>query len=729
MATYNYRIHPSIGLARVGNSEEYYLGPETIAGMPIKGQTLKGGLPIKPSTDSTPITSEDLRDSAGMLKKQAARFKIYQYADNGAYSYPAAESTEIKLGSKIDGKTVTDIIWTVHVANKKANCWVIGDSDGEGLILYENGDLPNLRNPAFMGQRNPDNTERLKNLIIDAGPRAINAANPQSIVRFDKETEASYVQSGTTITPLPNYPKQFPFSDGNESDYSQFSERITTLGDIQTEAGTGRLVVTGGYGKACGFNQQGKVDKDAKMPHDVDNNNWIDDTSDGPVTAVIVLKDDNTGEITTINIIQPAWVVTTDPAYAPQTLNAVSLWDDVYTTWVEQMGLLPDLYNPQETNNGNHGYNPAYQPSFDDDVSPTFNAAHLQMWNTGLNPKAIKSHKMMANLTEKPPSQFKVLPYIRNPHLTGKLLEEQDAKPLMPFSLGDSGKSFLMVTATQYFMLQQWDAGKCVKLDQPRLTAGEELDRTILMNCLGGRFSPGIDLTFIVYDVNLFNSDWKNPAVGAVRINSETLNYSSAQADEPFLGVGYTPLRPDKVEPGDICKFMAIPWHADYNSCATHTPSPNPGGSITADNLYSGVNTTLYWSWPAQRPVSVYTYDDLKANNGVFYENNLPAIPQRFSVRGEGTKAVNVNNNVPGESYHNGMMNVGRFQNRLNMLTNWHKIGVIIQSEAIKDYNYVDKDIFLEVESNFNGDFSNAVKEWPNYVNDKVEPPLPYPKG
>ena len=63
-------------------------------------------------------------------------------------------------------------------------------------------------------------------------------------------------------------------------------------------------------------------------------------------------------------------------------------------------------------------------------------------------------------------------------------LEEQDAKPLMPFSLGDSGKSFLMVTATQYFMLQQWDAGKCVKLDQPRLTAGEELDRTILMNCL-----------------------------------------------------------------------------------------------------------------------------------------------------------------------------------------------------------------------------------------------------
>ncbi|WP_208139618.1 hypothetical protein, partial [Shewanella algae] len=42
-------------------------------------------------------------------------------------------------------------------------------------------------------------------------------------------------------------------------------------------------------------------------------------------------------------------------------------------------------------------------------------------------------------------------------------------------------------------------------------------------------------------------------------------------------------------------------WHTDYNSCATHTPAPNPGGVITESNIYGGnINTSLFWSWPAQ---------------------------------------------------------------------------------------------------------------------------------
>jgi hypothetical protein len=52
-----YRIHPAIGMARVGNSEEYYIGPET-----------EGGLPIKPDTESDTITSNDLRDSEDKQK-------------------------------------------------------------------------------------------------------------------------------------------------------------------------------------------------------------------------------------------------------------------------------------------------------------------------------------------------------------------------------------------------------------------------------------------------------------------------------------------------------------------------------------------------------------------------------------------------------------------------------------------------------------------------------------
>ena len=102
------RIHPAIGIARVGTSREYYLGPETMAAEPGEG-VLTGGLPIKPGTDSTTITSGDLRDSDGKLKRQAARFKIYQYQDGDTYSYPSAGGEEVVIGSVVDGKKVKGI--------------------------------------------------------------------------------------------------------------------------------------------------------------------------------------------------------------------------------------------------------------------------------------------------------------------------------------------------------------------------------------------------------------------------------------------------------------------------------------------------------------------------------------------------------------------------------------------------------------------------------------------
>lgn len=69
-------------------------------------------------------------------------------------------------------------------------------------------------------------------------------------------------------------------------------------------------------------------------------------------------------------------------------------------------------------------------------------------------------------------------------------------------------------------------------------------------------------------------------------------------------------------------------------------------------------------------------------------------------------------------------MNVGRYQDRRNILTNWMRIGTIIQGPAIKDYPAdFDKDYYLEVESLFDKDESNKVIFWPNTVSDNVFPP------
>lgn len=690
------RIHPAIGLARVGNSEEYYLGPESMAGMPVAGQKVTGGLPIKPGTDSTTITSSDLRDSDGKLKRQAARFRIYQYQDTAPASYPAGAATEVIIGSQVGGKQVSDIIWTVHLANKKANCWEM-EGPEEGITGYENGQLPPIRNASFPPSADPSDLARLQKLVIDAGPRTLKAS-AKSTVTFDRQTVASYWnQTAGAITALPDYPQSFPASGGGSAPQAG-SDAITTLGAITTES-NGRLIVLGAYGRACGFDNQGNPDPDAALNADVDNDNWLDDTADGPVTAVLVFQDGSTQAIP-----GSAWVVSTDPAYAPQTLNAVSLWDDVYTTWVEQMQLLPALFS-------NGAYQTSFQPFFGDDVFPMLRAASLQMWNTNLPSTAIKSHANIDKLTETPP-KFNFMSFIRNPNIAAQF---QTGAPLMPLSLGDSGNSFLALSTSQYFFLEQWVAGKCIGAPRLPLGPGDALDKAILFNCLGGRFSPGIDLTFIVRDINLYNPNWHDPAVGTFRINMQALDYSTATRDTPFLGVGYIPLRQFPVQPGDLCKFMSIPWHTDYNSCATHAPSPNPGGALTQTNVFDGtVNTTLFWSWPAQRPVAVYTYDDLVANSG-----QLPT--QRYSLRGEGTAAVQQDD---GSGFNAPAMNVGRYQDRRGILLNWDKIGVVMQGAAIDGYNPAyPADYYLEVASLFAQDDSNLVEPWPNAVTDKTYPP------
>ena len=53
---YNYRIHPAIGIARVGNSEDYYLGPETMAGLGDANHTR--GLPIRKGQESQPMPTK-----------------------------------------------------------------------------------------------------------------------------------------------------------------------------------------------------------------------------------------------------------------------------------------------------------------------------------------------------------------------------------------------------------------------------------------------------------------------------------------------------------------------------------------------------------------------------------------------------------------------------------------------------------------------------------------------
>lgn len=686
------RIYPSINFARVGNSEEYLISPETAAGT-VNSSGEFGGLPINPQTQQT-IHADDFRDASGLVRRQAARYRLYHVEnDNGTYPSKAVVS-ELKIGDIVDGKTVKDIIWSAHIANKKNNNFSITDAAGEeeGIANYKQGNTPPVRNPTMSENAEQSPIEqlaeqsRLQQLIIDPGPRAVSTANNES-ANFDL-TEKANVEAivNAQRKTLANYPVSYP----SKTFTNRFdaNDNITTLGQMHIEPKTGRLLMLGGYGKTFSFTKNNEGTPPV-LAGPIDNDGWFDDVADGPVNALVIFE----GDHKPIEA-QGAWFVSTDPSYAPQTRNIVTTWDDIFNTWVEQLDLIPALYR-------DGSYNKDYKSSFVSDIHPIFNGAFLQQFNTNLPDMALKYHDRLSQImaSDDPTKKFSNFKSIvRNPNESA---QDQDPKR-MPLSLGDAGKSYLSMSATQYHMMSQWFEGNYT--DVPVATnEAESLERDVLLNCLGGRYSPGIELTFIVRDTNLYITDTQaRLSSGPFRIRAEALNYSNLAANKPVLGVGYVPLRSDPVQPGDLSKFMAQPWHTDYNSCAIHQPDPNkPAG-----------NNMLYWSWPAQRPVQVYprhacTYDK---------ETKTWRLgEQSFSIRGDGT-------------YTEYAQNLGRFQSYCDYVKNWEKTGFIIQGLKIDDEQggHYGERIFLEVASQYEGESNRVV---PGIPSQEYEAPIDEPKA
>lgn len=136
-----YRIHPAIGIARVGNtpSSEYFLGPE------LPNQRVKRSPDV--GTAVPPFKSD------GLVKRQAARFRIWEYTESdGVWT----ASREVSL----DDADVAELTWSVHLANRKASFFRF-----EGLAGSKQHNIPNDAK-----RRNEGAPERLE---IDPLPRSI----------------------------------------------------------------------------------------------------------------------------------------------------------------------------------------------------------------------------------------------------------------------------------------------------------------------------------------------------------------------------------------------------------------------------------------------------------------------------------------------------------------------------------------------------------------------------
>jgi hypothetical protein len=507
-----YRIHPSIGVARVGDSDDYYLAPESV-----------GGLPVNPS--GRPFLPEDFRDADGRLRRQGARFEIYRY-ENGDVGVP------VRPGA--DG--VERIEWTVHLANKKAAWYQFIVSAGSRGYAPDHP----LRNAAATSD------EERTALIIDPGPRTVRGPN--------QRIELSRAENPG------GYPMTFP-PDGLEP------AQIDSLGGLRSDAES-RLIVLGGYGNSGCI--PGPDGRPAPLEDYANNDGWFDDTADGPVRARLVLTDGRTVEVD-----HPAWVAVAPPRYAPELINIVTLYDTMYDAAVRGMQARPDIFSAGR-------WQPDFRPSFADDILPIIERIQRYAWVSAIPPHA---HDLDIAKLGDPDPRWRALrefylSVLRPPDAPNLESSPDHGMPLMPLLCGDNCfapgpplSSFLTLTQTQFFYMQQWAGGIFDPAPRPPLAPADALDRAALEQCVGGAFSPGIEVTWISRDT---------------RIYAEPLRIRAKRHVRPPLSLGQD--FADGLEPGDLCKYMALPWQADFNEC-----SQEEAGSRFA-----------YW-WPVQRPDYVFT--------------------------------------------------------------------------------------------------------------------------
>jgi hypothetical protein len=262
------KIYPPIGIARLGKSPDgFFIGPER---------------PL----DSTPPVG-GYRDAAGQIKRQAARFRLFGFDENG------------KLAGEVTFAEADEITWTVHVANTKAAA-----------------DRFFGRNDQNAGPRNAGVQDRAQ-LRLDSGPISVSGRNPN----FSDLAQAR--ATGRT--------KEFAI-------HQQFLGHVIqlTLGTVTTDD-EGRLLVLGGHGES-----RSPINATLHEPGSnfANHDGWYDDVSDGVVSATVRLKDG------TAPAVSSAWVIVGPPKYAPGIHHVVSLYDTLRQHAVDQQVMPSPFVDP-----------------------------------------------------------------------------------------------------------------------------------------------------------------------------------------------------------------------------------------------------------------------------------------------------------------------------------------------------------------------------------------------
>jgi hypothetical protein len=568
MAERQYRIHPAIGIARVGDAvrsdasnDFYFIGPE---------------LPeIAGNVDPASGAQGEFKTVDGAVKPQAARFRIFEYEkqDDGRF-HPLGE---VKTS---DGGRAVGITWTVALANRKANfCAFHGQAGAEDSPLFFASyvNAANARLRVRNAQKVKTAAERKKWLELEPPPQSIVGGSTGSVA-------------------------QFPIDRSNKTDDGS-KLNIRTLGELRTDA-DGRLIVIGGMGRSDfdpGLGQE-------TITHFANNDGWFDDVSDGPVDAKLTIDGVD-------HDVEAAWVVVAPPDFAPPVRSYRSMYDTLVDVIVREPTIPTDdglfagplahlaAMNQDWTRNGSIK---DYRPSFTRDIAPILTAimklerVHQHQMGPRARFHGSTSYLNFAALGG--PGSLKsdreaVFERLRDPNTFDATPTPAIAPSQMPAAYGDyyeavnnrggrNDPAYLhSVSKLQYALLRAWKNGDFVEdwgrvPPIPPAVTPEGLDRAALENMSGGAFFPGMEASWLFAKKEVWAKPFRvarNKTVGTIPVPGED--------------------RRDLVlEAGAFSQQMALPWQADFMDCAA-------GG--VADPSVVGNTRRVAW-WPANRPDEVF---------------------------------------------------------------------------------------------------------------------------
>jgi hypothetical protein len=544
-----FRIHPAIGVARIGNSRDgFFVGPET-AGL-FANIEASGAF-------------RSFRDVDGAILRQGARFRVFEYPDSGG------PPREVVIAGD-----VVDIEWRVHLANRKASFFVFDGQNGAddlylgrvaqpaGVQIKSDPDRTNLRNAGITGvareRLDIDPGEQLISKAINPGP--VELSNPNAEIPID------------------------------------------SLGTLRLDDG-GRLIVLGGRGQSAST-----ATPPAQIDEYANNDTWFDDAGDGSVKARIRFSDGRVVDADAAWVIvgPPDFA----PGIGNVVTLYDTLWDVAVREVAPLGGTAPSgaaalLAQQQAAWKASGGQTlVGFKPSFTRDVYPMLKRAlaarhtHVSgIDSPHFHQRTFGDVGLLATLDPGKKEQADALRQMIFKRMRDPASNVVDWKG-MPKGLGDDytplgnqedprPRTFLSLTRIQYAVLREWAAGNFVS-DWPGaeeviiatdVVTPDGLDQAAAENCVGGPFFPGIEVGWLIRLPQLYAEPFRLPV----------LPQPAADVSAPPLQVGALVFRP-----GFFSQQMALPWQADFYDCHKEREE-DPDG-----------NEHYFMWWTAHRPDDVF---------------------------------------------------------------------------------------------------------------------------